>query len=378
MNHFDVVVCGLGVMGCAALHQLAQRGQRVLGIERFTPGHDRGSSHGSTRIIRLSYFEHPSYVPLVRRAYALWQELEQASGQQLLYVTGVAEMGPPDGTLVAGTLAAARQHELRHEVLSDSELMHRYPAFRLPANFVGVVQPDGGYLAAERSVEALMTQARRAGASVRTGETIKAIEPHPGQVRIVTDSGVVEAGTVIVAAGAWLNSLLPDVTLPLRVTRQVMAWFTPIDPAPFAPGHFPVFLIESRHGMHYGFPPFGNGAVKVAKHHHANQTVDRENYDRTFNSDDEKLIRAAVADHLPSANGQILNAQTCLYTVTPDGDFIIDRVPEFPQVIVASPCSGHGFKFAPAIGEILADLATVGSTRHDISRFSLKRFCRSD
>jgi sarcosine oxidase len=374
MGKFDVVVCGLGVMGCAALHQLARRGQRVLGIERYTPGHDRGSSHGSTRIIRLSYFEHPSYVPLVRRAYALWRELEQASGQPLLHVTGVAEMGPPDGMLVSSTLAAARQHGLRHEVLSAADLMRRYPAFRLPANFVGVVQPDGGFLAAEHSIEVLLAQAQRAGAAVRTGESITAIEPRAGYVRIVTNRGTVEAGTVIVATGPWLNSQLPDVSLPLRVTRQAMAWFAPVDPAPFAPGHFPVFLIESRHGVHYGFPPFGNSAVKVARHHHADETVDPETHDRTFNANDEALIRAGVADHLPSANGKLVNAQTCLYTVTPDGDFIIDRLAQFPQVIVASPCSGHGFKFAPVIGEILADLATAGATNHDISRFSSKRF----
>src|SRR6266850_4399225 len=158
MKNYDVVVCGLGVMGSAALYELARRGQRVLGIERLTPGHDRGSSHGSTRIMRLSYFEHPSYVPLVLRSLALWRDLEHQSGQQLLYVTGVAEMGPPDGTLVTGTLAAARQHGLRHEALSAADLMSRFPAFRLPADFVGVVQPDGGFLAAERSIEVLVTQ----------------------------------------------------------------------------------------------------------------------------------------------------------------------------------------------------------------------------
>jgi sarcosine oxidase len=283
-------------------------------------------------------------------------------------------MGPPDGMLVSGTLAAARQHGLRHEVLSAKDLMRRYPAFRLPEDFVGVVQPDGGYLAAERSVETLMTQARHAGAVVRTGETIKAIEPRQDGVRIVTDRGTVEAGAAIITAGPWLNSLLPDVSLPLRVTRQAMAWFTPTDPAPFAPGRFPVFLIESRHGMHYGFPPFGNSAVKVAKHHHADETVDPETHDRTFNASDEAIIRIAIADHLPAANGKLVNAQTCLYTVTPDGDFIIDRHLTFPQVILASACSGHGFKFAPVIGEILADLATRGATDHDISRFSLKRF----
>src|SRR5258705_3249593 len=244
MTHYDVVVCGLGVMGSAALHALARRGQRVLGIERFTPGHDRGSSHGATRIIRLAYCEHPSYVPLVRRAYALWRELEQAAGQKLLHVTGIAEMGPPDGVLVTGTLAAARLHGLRHEVLSAPDLMRRYPAFRLPSDHVAVVQPDGGFLEAERSVQALVALAQRAGASIRTGETVRAIEPRAGGVRIVTDRGVVDAGTAIVAAGPWVKSLLPDVAAPLRVTRQAMAWFAPTDPAQFAPGNFPVFLIE--------------------------------------------------------------------------------------------------------------------------------------
>ncbi|MEA3108260.1 MAG: sarcosine oxidase, partial [Gammaproteobacteria bacterium] len=239
---------------------------------------------------------------------------------------------------------------------------------------VAVVQPDGGFLAAEHSIEVLLAQAQRAGASVRTGETIRVIEPRPDGVRIVTDRGTVEAGIVVVAAGPWLNSLLPDVSVPLRVTRQAMAWFTPTDPAPFAPGRFPVFLIESRQGMHYGFPPFGDSAVKVAKHHHADETVDPETHDRTFNTNDEAIIRIAIADHLPAANGKLVNAQTCLYTVTPDGDFIIDRHLTFPQVILASACSGHGFKFAPVIGEILADLAMRDATDQDISRFSLKRF----
>jgi len=372
MNHYDVVVCGLGVMGSAALFELARRGQRVLGIERFTPGHDRGSSHGSTRIIRLSYFEHPSYVPLVRRAYGLWRELEQSSRQRLLYETGIAEMGPPDGTLIAGTLAATRLHGLRHEVLSATDTMRRYPAFRLPRNFVGVVHPDGGLLAAERSVEALIAQAKRAGAVVRTNETIRAIEPHPKGVRIITDRGECDAGTAVVAAGPWLKALLPDLAIPLRVTRQVMAWFEPVDPALFV--HFPVFIIESEHGMHYGFPPFGDETIKVAKHHHADQMVDPESYDRSVSADDEAAIRNVLADHIPSANGQIRAARTCLYTVTPDGDFIIDLLPHFPQVIVASPCSGHGFKFAPVIGEIIADLAANGATDHDIARFPLKRF----
>jgi sarcosine oxidase len=206
---------------------------------------------------------------------------------------------------------------------------------------------------------------------VRTGEAVTAIEPRGSGVRVVSDGAVIEAGAAIVTAGAWTKSLLPELSAPLRATRQVLAWFAPTEPALFAPGSFPVFLIESRHGLHYGFPPFGPG-IKVALHHHRDEQVDPETYDRTVTADDEDLIRA-VFEFLPAANGKLVEASACLYTMMPDGDFLIDRIPGAPQVIVASPCSGHGFKFAPAIGEILADLATAGATRHDIARFSLQR-----
>jgi sarcosine oxidase len=374
MASFDVVVCGLGAMGSAALYALARRGLRVVGIERYAPGHDRGSSHGATRIIRLAYWEHPSYVPLLRRAYDLWRELEDAAGKRLLHITGIAEIGPPDGMLVRGTLAAAHLHGLRHEVLAAPDLMRRFPAFRLPPDYAAVVQPDGGLLAAEPSIHAMIALAQRGGAELRAGEMVSAIEPRAGGVRVVTDRAVIEAGSAIVAAGPWTRSLLPDLAAPLRVTRQVMAWFAPGEPALFAPGRFPVFLIESRHGIHYGLPPFGGAGLKVAKHHHRDEDVDPDTYDRTVSAEDEGLIRAALADHLPAANGELLDAKTCLYTMTPDGDFLLDRLPGAPQVIIASPCSGHGFKFAPVIGEILADLATTGATRHDLARFSLSRF----
>jgi sarcosine oxidase len=373
MTRFDVVVCGLGAAGSAALYQLAHRGVRVLGLERFVPGHDHGSSHGETRIIRLGYFEHPSYVPLVRSAYAEWRAIEAAAGRRLLHVTGIAEIGPPGGVVVTGTLASAVRHGLAHEVLAAAELMRRFPAFALPPNFVGVVQPEGGFLEAEPSIAAMVGLAQAKGAGIRTGETIAAIAPVAGGVRITTDRGVVEAGAAIVALGAWVKALLPDLPAPIRVTRQVMAWFEPLDPASLDGGRLPVFLIESRHGIHYGFPPRPS-LIKVAKHHHRDQSVDPDTYDRTVTVEDETLIRAAVAEHLPAANGRLIKAKTCLYTMAPDGDFIIDRLPGAPQIVVASPCSGHGFKFAPTIGAILADLATTGATDHDITRFALARF----
>jgi sarcosine oxidase len=373
MTQFDVAVCGLGATGSAALYQLARRGVRVIGLERFRPGHDRGSSHGETRIIRLGYFEHPSYVPLVRSAYAAWREIEEAAGRQLLHVTGIAEIGPPGGRLVAGTLASSQQHGLRHEILAAPELMQRIPAFRVPADYVGVVQPDGGFLEAEASIDAMVRLAQAKGAEIRSRETIAAIEPGARGVRIATDRGVVEAAAAIVALGPWVKALVPNLPAPIRITRQVMAWFEPLDAASLSGGRLPVFLLESRHGIHYGFP-LRSGAIKVAKHHHRDQSVDADAHDRTVSREDEMLIRAAIAEHLPAANGRLIKAETCLYTMTPDGDFVIDRLPNAPQIVIASPCSGHGFKFAPAIGEILADLATAGATAHDISRFSLARF----
>jgi sarcosine oxidase len=374
MAQFDVVVVGLGAMGSAALHQLARRGVRAVGVERLVPGHDRGSSHGESRIIRLGYFEHPSYVPLLRRAYALWRELETASATKLLHITGIAEIGPPDGEVVTGTLAASRLHGLPHEVLGAAEITRRFPAFKIPSDYLGVFQPDGGFLEVEAAIASMLAQAQAAGAEIRTSTAVLSIEQHGGGVRVRTNQGDIDARTAVVAAGPWIKQLLPDLPAPLRVTRQVMGWFQPLDPAPFAGGRFPVFLLESRHGVHYGFPPFASGAVKVAKHHHGDETVDPDHFDRAVSDADGALIRAALTDHIPAANGPLMAAKTCLYTVTPDRDFLIDRLPGAANIIVASPCSGHGFKFAPVIGEILADLAISGGTRHDISRFRLGRF----
>jgi sarcosine oxidase len=370
----DVAVIGLGATGSAALYHLAKRGKHVIGIEQFAPGHDRGSSHGETRIIRLGYFEHPSYVPLVRAAFPLWRALERKCGQTLLQVTGIIEIGAPDSTLVAGTLRASRQHALPHEVLDAGEVMLRFPAFRMPSRYVGVLQPEGGILAAERAVRAQVGLAQAVGADVRTRETVRAVEPRSNGVRIITDHGVIEAAQAIVAAGPWLRKLLPDLPVPVRVTRQVVGWFEPADPAVFARDRCPVFMIETAAGIFYGFPAGESPGVKFAKHHHEDETADPDSPARPMTTADQARLRTALAAHLPGANGRLLDTQACLYTMTPDGDFILDRLPGAPDILVASPCSGHGFKFAPVIGEILADLATAGATRHDISRFRLGRF----
>jgi sarcosine oxidase len=372
---FDVAVIGLGVMGSAALAALARRGRRVVGIDRFAPGHDRGSSHGTTRIIRLGYFEHPSYVPLVRAAYPLWRRLEAISGLSLLSVTGILEVGKLESDLVAGTLRSSRLHGLPHEILDAPSLMKRFPAFRLPDDFVGVFQPEGGFVRAEPTVGAFQALALRFGAELRMEERVLAVEPHRGGVLVKTPRGDVGAGCAIVAAGPWLKSLLPQLPVPIGVTRQVLGWFEPADQARarFAAECFPVFLLQNQDGVFYGFPADADG-VKVAKHHHVGETVDPDHYDRTVSAGDEAVIRSVLKAHVPEADHRLLAARTCLYTMTPDGDFILDRLPECSEIIVAAPCSGHGFKFAPVIGEILTDLAVTGRTAHDISRFSLKRF----
>jgi sarcosine oxidase len=371
MTIYDAVVIGTGAMGSATVRELARRGKRVVGIDRFSPPHDKGSTHGATRVIRLGYFEDPAYVPLLRRAYELWRELE-AAGPRLLHITGIIELGPPDGQVVSGTLAASNEHGIPKTELTAKELMQRFPAFRVPSHYAGVFQKDGGFLDVNPSIEAFRAHAIADGAEFRDGVTALSIEPTSTGVRVVTDGGTIDAGAAVVTAGAWLKQLLPELPARVRVTRQVLGWFDPVNASLFSrEAGFGVFMMESEHGLHYGFPLDGDGLVKIAKHHHFDEEVDPDRCDRTISSDDEAGIRSAVAEHMPGANGPLKNPVTCFYTRTPDDFFILDRID--PHIVVGSPCSGHGFKFSPVIGEILAELASDGTTRHDIGPFRLDR-----
>jgi len=370
----QIAVIGLGATGSAALFHLARRGVRAIGIEQSEPGHDRGSSHGPTRIFRLAHFENLSYVPLLRRAYALWRNLEGIASQPLLALTGIVEIGSPDSDLIRGTLAAARHFSLPHDVLDAKALMRRFPPYELPESFVAVLQPNGGIIEAQRALTATLRIAEEAGALIRTGEQVLAIEPRTNTVRIETDRDAMEVDGAIIAAGPWMKALLPKLDLPLHVTRQVVAWLDPDDAEQFSADRFPVFILESQYGSHYGFPAYGRMGVKIAKHHHLGEVVDPDTCERKITAQDEAAIRAPLAEYLPPANGRLLDAQTCLYTMTPDDTFIIDRMAGYPHIVIASPCCGHGFKFSPVIGEIVADLVTRGSTGHDISQFRLDRF----
>ena len=374
MRHFDTIVVGVGGMGSAALCQLARRGQRVLGIERFDLGHGMGSSHGLNRIIRLAYFEHPDYVPLLRRAYELWREAERLAGEQLLFVTGGLDAGPRDGRVVQGSLAACAAHDLPHELLTAGEIGARFPGYRLPEDYAGVWQPDGGFIASERAILAFASLAVEAGAQIHAREQVLAIEPGAGGVTVVTDNGRYYAAKVIVSAGAWIADLLPGLKTRAVAERQVLGWFQPRDPSLFTRAAFPVSNLETDIGHFYQFPMWGIPGFKIGLYNHFREQGHADTLSREPNAADEAALRRAIRRFFPEADGPTLRLATCLFTNAPDEHFIIDTLPGHPDVIVASPCSGHGFKFASVIGEILADKAMGMPDRYNLALFRYDRF----
>jgi sarcosine oxidase len=371
---YDAIVLGLGAMGSAALYHLARRGWRTLGLERFQIPHDMGSSHGVTRIIRLAYYEHPSYVPLLIRAYELWRELERVVDEKLLHITGSIDAGPGGGPLFEGATLAATLHGLPHEILTSRELRRRFPAFHLPAETMALYQPEGGFLLPERSIVAHARAATAWGAEIHTGERVVRWEPSGEGVRVVTEAAEYRAERLVIAAGAWVGGILPMLEKLAVPERQVLAWFEPRTPPLFQPDYFPVFNLAVDEGRYYGFPEFGVPGFKVGRYHHRCQTADPDCMDRQGHAEDEAVLREFVEKYFPEGAGRALSMTTCLFTNTPDEHFILDLHPKWPQVVVCSPCSGHGFKFSAVIGEIAADLAVSGRTAHDISLHRLKRF----
>lgn len=371
---YDAIVVGVGGMGSAACYHLAKRGLRTLGLERFDIPHSMGSSHGVTRIIRLAYYEHPSYVPLLLRAFALWDELAEASGRHLLEVTGTIDASAPDEAVFAGSLVSCQQFDLPHEVLTSAELTARYPGYRLPPEHLALFQPRGGYLLPEQCISAHVIGALAAGADIRARERVLNWEPISRGVRVTTDRGVYEAERLVLAAGAWMGSLVPALAGLTEPERQVLAWFAPLQPALFTPRRFPVFNLSVPEGRFYGFPQQDVPGFKIGLYHHFEERIDPDRFEREAGIADEAPLREVTARYFPAANGPTMALRTCIFTNTPDEHFIIDTLPGYPQVVVASPCSGHGFKFASVIGEILADLAERGDTAHDISLLRLQRF----
>lgn len=371
---YDVIVIGVGGMGSAAAYHLASRGQRVLGLERFTAGHDKGSSHGRSRVTRQAYHEHPSYVPLVLRAYELWRQAERDSGRSLLTVTGGVMISDPAAGLVAGGQRSAEQWGLPYEILTAAEIRRRFPTLTPADTELGLYEPNTGFVRPEESVLAHSDLAAKAGADLRYGEQVVDWTSDAEGVTVTTTNGRHTAERLLFCAGAWSPGLLRELEVPMVVERQVMHWFEPVGGTAAYESH-PIFLWgDTDDELIYGFPAHdGERAVKVAFYRRPH-TTDPDDVDRTVHAAEVEEIRDFLATRVPSLAGRHAESKACLYTMTPDHAFVVGHHPGRDNVVVACGFSGHGFKFAPLIGEVLADLVVDGRTRHDIALFDPARF----
>ena len=372
---FDVAVVGVGAMGSAALAHCAARGASVIGIEQFGIAHDRGSSHGKSRMIRKAYFENPAYVPLVLRAYDLWRELERDAGEELLRITGVLAVGSESSRIVQRTVRTATQHGLPVEQLSKREIESRYPILKLQPDELGVFETDGGVLDPERAIAAHARIAEAADAKLNCHVTMQSWQPTSAGFELrLSDGSQVQTRALVLTAGSWLQPLLQSLGAATIVQRNVQVWFAPRDTA-YAAGRFPSFLLDRPElpAPLYGFPDFGAG-VKAAFHGYGDSTQ-ADQLDRNVDEvRDVAPVAVALEAWMPGAAHQFRAAKPCMYTLTTDHDFVVDCHPQHPKLILCGGFSGHGFKFAPVIGEVAADLALDGGTRHDIGFLSLKRF----
>jgi sarcosine oxidase len=368
---YDVAIVGLGAMGSATAYTLARRGRRVVAFDTYAPPHAHGSSHGKTRIIREAYYEHPVYVPLLRRAFEAWHEVERASGQPLYRRTGGIMIGPPNGELVTGALASVTSHSIPHRVLSANGIRRMFPALQPLDDWVGVLERRAGVLFPEQCVTAFHSLAARAGADLRLNERVTGWRAGPGAVVVTTTSGTFTASQLVIAAGPWVHELAPHLGVTLLIERQLAHWLAPSSHSElFGPDHFPIALWEySGDRIFASQPDFGSG-VKVGMHHDGEST-DPDTVDRTVHPHEDAQVLDLARRFLPFARGRVLDRSVCLYTNTRDHNFLIDFHPAHGNVLVLSPCSGHGFKFSVVIGEIAADLLAGVQPPYDLSPFRI-------
>ena len=362
MTHYDAIVLGTGGVGSAASWQLAQRGAKVLGIDRFPGGHDRGSSHGETRVIRQAYFEHSDYVPLLLRAYELWSDLEAVSGINLLHQVGLLQVGPADGGVVPGVLRSAREHGLKVDELSAADAEKRFPGFRIPPEYAAVFERKAGYLRVEHCVLAHLAAAKECGAEFRFGVTAKSWQADDRGVHVKTEQGDFTAEKLVLTAGPWAPQLLTELGIPLNVLRKHLYWFANSDSSYRQETGCPTYLYEMPDGVFYGFPQIDALGVKAAEHTGGVRVPDPLTDDRSLDRTDLARVAQFLADYLPGVGGQMLRHSVCFYTMSPDGHFIVDRHPASERVVFAAGLSGHGFKFTSVLGQALADLAMEGKT----------------
>ncbi|KAF0232297.1 MAG: sarcosine [Beijerinckiaceae bacterium] len=372
---YDTIVVGLGIMGSSTLATLAARGKRVLGLERFDLGHAMGSSHGINRIIRIAYFEGASYVPMVQRAAQLWTALGDRLGERVMHVTGTLDCAPATSPLTAQSRYSCVANDLPFEELDGDAINRRFPGFRVPKHFTGIFQPDGGFLASDRALAGYQSLAIADGAEIRARSPMLGYEPTPdGGVKVRTAEGTFEAKSLVLTTGGWIGEHVPALKTLAVAERQVLGWFQPKEPARFMPDRFPASILKTEDGHFYQFPLWGAPGFKIGAHRHLFQQSPADTLDRNVYPEDEALLRKGLAFAFPEANGACLRLTACHYTMTPDEHFIIDHLPGAPQIVVASPCSGHGFKFGSVFGEVLADMASGETPAFDLSMFQMNRF----
>lgn len=365
-------------MGSATLWRLAERGVRAVGFERFEPGHDRGSSHGETRIFRTAYLEGPDYVPLAQRGIELWRELERVTGTDLMVAGGGLMLGARESDVIRGTMASVEAHNLPHRLLDADAIRAEYPAHRVAADDVAIFEHQAGFLRPERAVTTAARRAEDLGARIVRNTVVRAIETRPGGVRISADGITCDARHAIVSAGAWLQSLFPDLRLPVRVSRQFASWW-PIDRAePFTPERFPIFIRDiggsiTADSSFYGFPTQDGKTIKVAIHREG-ATADPNTIDREVHPEDLVPVQEYIRRYLVGVRPEPARLSVCMYTNTPDHDFLIGSPPGKPEITILGGFSGHGFKFASVMGDIGADLATRDETRYPVGWLSPDRF----
>ncbi|HEU5168552.1 MAG TPA: N-methyl-L-tryptophan oxidase [Chitinophagaceae bacterium] len=381
-NSFDVIVIGVGSMGSATCYYLAKRGYKVLGLEQFDISHEFGSHTGQSRIIRKAYFEHPDYVPLMEKAYENWKQLEDETGEQLYFKTGLLYAGNSNNEIIKGVTLAASLYDIELEQLNKKNVANRFPQFSFPNSFEVLFEPDAGFLPPEKSIRLYADQAKRNGAEIHSHETVIEWKKEGASIMVNTDKDIYYCNKLVITAGAWAGKMTAGFSNKIKVTRQFIAWIKTKNNKQFELNNFPCWMIgdEDKHGCFYGFPlldtkQFGEPAGLKMAHHFPAQVTDPDNVNRQTTGDDLKNIKYCLDKYLPDVFDSVLHTKICLYGNSPDENFIIDKLPGYEEnVSIACGFSGHGFKFASVVGEILADLAIEGKTELPMNFLNAKRF----
>ena len=370
---FDTIVIGLGAMGSSTLYQLAKNKKSVLGIEQSNIPNSIGSSHGINRIIRLAYSEHPAYVPLLRRAYELWYDLEKVSNEKILYKTGSLDISEENHWVFSGSLSSCLEHKIPHKVLNSSEISKKFPAYNFPHNYKGLFQKDGGFLLSEKVIENYTKLAVAHKAKVSSNEKVINWEVNNGEVSVVTNKSIYKSNSLVITTGSWINKLVPELLNLAVPERQVLGWFKTKNDSKFK-NNFPVFSCSVDEGRFYGFPIHEIEGFKIGKYNHLNEIANPDNQNTSLSKQDEHVLRSAISRYFPEANGKLLQYQTCMFTNTPDENFIIDQHPNFSQVFLAGGFSGHGFKFSSVVGEIISEMVINSKFPKELEFLRLNRF----